>query len=251
MSAWSPCVPYGAAFRLALGLGLSLLLLVGCAGKGDLGRLNPDVEAKLPKDFEPAITGKAASAYALTDDERQLRALAANLLNAVYLRERPHKVDKHWKRDGEPILAPIKPEAYADRIVHGPFRSATARYSRLIDDARNDISELDQFFAVARRVADMDRRRERSLAHVSGLAPEELTDARRRIRENMMLMAEVHGVLRERAAMYRFTLERLVIALPSPMAVEAERIRGELEARLAAVVVIARPGGIAATVVSK
>jgi hypothetical protein len=53
------------------------------------------------------------------------------------------------------------------------------------------------------------------------------------MRENMMLIAEVRRVMVERAAMYRIALERLVITLPSPLAVEAERQRIELERRLA------------------
>jgi len=63
----------------------------------------------------------------------------------------------------------------------------------------------------------------------------------RRLRENMLLVSEVHRTLQERAIMYRFALERLVIALPSPMAAEAERARSELERRLAAIQVFA-PG---------
>jgi hypothetical protein len=49
----------------------------------------------------------------------------------------------------------------------------------------------------------------------------------------MMLIAEVHRTMTNRTVMYRTALERLVIALPSPFAVEAERQRIELERRLA------------------
>ena len=88
---------------------------------------------------------------------------------------------------------------------------------------------------VARRIADLDLKRERSLPHVSRLTEAELLNAKRRVRENMMFIAEVHHVMIERAVMYRTALERLVIALPSPLAVEAERQRIELERRLAAI----------------
>jgi hypothetical protein len=131
---------------------------------------------------------------------------------------------------------------YPARLVNGPFRSSTARYAKLIDDTRSDIVRLDTFFPVARRVAEIDHKRERSLSAVSNLTREEVVNARRRMRENMMLIMEVHRVLNERAAMYRFTLERLVVALPSPLAAEAERIRKDLERRLAAIQVVANGG---------
>jgi hypothetical protein len=52
--------------------------------------------------------------------------------------------------------------------------------------------------------------------------------------------------LRTRAGLYRFTLERLVILLPSPMAAEAERVWRELDARVASIQVIGfRPAVVA------
>jgi hypothetical protein len=236
--------PAGSAYavadlRLTVGLIVALLLLVGCSATGDFGR--PRYFSPLyaePAASDPVYTGSiAASAFALTDEERQLRALGKNLLVGP---EGPKKFARaHLVQGPEPeLLAGIPPEKYIRYVVHGPFRSATARYGKLIDDTRNDIVRLDPFFLIARRVADLDRKRERGLAYVSGLSAEELIDARRRIRENMMLMVEVHRVLLDRVAMYRLTLERLVIALPSPMAVEAERIRSDLEQRLAAIQVV-------------
>ncbi|MBX6426445.1 MAG: hypothetical protein IRZ09_11060 [Variibacter sp.] len=210
-----------------------LLLVGGCARTGDFGR--GVGEAELPPAEDPVQTGSVpASSFPLTDDERQLRALARNLLASP-------------SEQGRFVLSAVDgagehadPAArYVDYLVNGPFRSAAARYARLIDDTRNDLTRLDPFFALARRVADLDRKRERSLAYVTGLTQEELTNARRRVRENMMLIAEVHRVMRERAAMYRIALERLVIALPSPMAVEAERQRLELERRLGEIQVFA------------
>jgi hypothetical protein len=142
-----------------------------------------------------------------------------------------------------PDLLSHNAEAYASRLIDGPYRSAAARYARLIDDTRSDLTRLEPFFALARRVADLDHKRERSLPHVSALSEAELTNAQRRVRENMLLISEAHRTLYERAAVYRFALERLVIALPSPMAVEAERLRSELERRLAAIQVIAAAPG--------
>jgi hypothetical protein len=122
-----------------------------------------------------------------------------------------------------------------------PFRSATARYSRLIDDIRNDIQRIDPFFMLARRVADLDQKRERSIPHVSLISGGEVTAAHLRVQENIAVMASVHAVLHERVRSYQFALERLVISLPSPMAAEVERILGGLAQRTGDIRVIASP----------
>jgi hypothetical protein len=203
-----------------------LSLLGGCAGPGDFGRRGASV---LNHD-DPLPTGSvAASSFPLSDDEQQLRGLARGLLASPYEQSRRLLI----------ASGPDSDARYVDNLVNGPFRSAVARYSRLIDDTRNDIVRLEPFFLAARRIADLDVKRERSLAYVSNPTQPELLNARRRVRENMMLIAEVHRVMSERAAMYRQALERLVIALPSPLAVEAERQRRELERRLADIHVFA------------
>jgi hypothetical protein len=214
-----------------------LAFLGACSQAGDLGRPQRfgAAEFAILPDTGPAYTaGVSASSFPLTDDERQLRALGQNLLNPPF--------DPGWPH-GLPGAGPVRElggsEAYVRYLVEGPYRSAAARYARLIDDTRNDLVRADPFFTLARRVADLDHKRERSLVYVSTLTQGELTHAHRRVRENMMLMSEVHGSLQERAAMYRLALERLVIALPSPMAVEAERMRTEFERRLAAIQVVA------------
>lgn len=230
-----------AGFRFASGLVLSLLSLVGCSAIGDFGRLrsNPDVEKPSLVLADPGHTG-SLSAYPLTDDERHLRELARGLLASSYQFEERLVVSG---RTGEtlPVISRPGPEAYTNYVVHGAFRSAAARYAKLTDDTRNDLTRLDPFFSAARRVADLDRKREKSLAHVSVLSAAELANARARVRENMLVMIDVHNALMDRVAIYRFTLERLVIALPSPMAAEAERVRNELERRVASIRVIGEP----------
>lgn len=222
--------------------GAALSFLAGCSVAGDLGRSQHFATgevAVLPGNQPGYAPRIVASAFPLTDDERQLRALARNLLAPPY--------DPGW-----PLIGAIdggrgdvssalsyNGEAYAGRLIDGHYRSAAARYARLIDDTRSDFTRVDPFFALGRRVADLDHKRERSLAHVSMLSQDDLANAHRRVRENMLLMSEVHRTLQQRAAMYRFALERLVIALPSPMAVEAERMRAELERRLAAIEIFA------------
>lgn len=204
--------------------------LAGCARTADFGR-DPSAVSYA----EESAPGTNGSASPLTDDERHLRDLARNLLASPGEQSRsllgpaPSAQDAHASG------------RYVQHLVQGPFRSSVARYSRLIDDTRNDIVRIEPFFLVARRVADLDMRRRRAVPYVTGLTAAEERAAERRLRENMMLIAEVHRVMSERAAMYRTALERLVVALPSPLAVEAERQRHELERRLREIRVFAAP----------
>jgi hypothetical protein len=112
---------------------------------------------------------------------------------------------------------------YFERLQSTRHRSPSSRYSQLMDDVRNDITRLSQFFETAGRVIDIDQKREKSLAYVSGLGKKERVNALRRIRENAHVVAIVRQSLDDRIASYRFALERLVITVPSPQAVEAER----------------------------
>src|SRR6185436_13155441 len=86
------------------------------------------------------------------------------------------------------------------------------------------------FVTVACTVADLDLKRERSLAYVSALSEGETGNAYGRIRENRMVTAWVQRALHWRVASYRYALERLVIAVPSARAVEAERTLTKLQA---------------------
>jgi hypothetical protein len=101
-------------------------------------------------------------------------------------------------------------------------RSETTRYARLIEDVRNDVARLDYFFTTARRVIDIDRKREQSLAYVP-VRGDEVANALARVGENVLIVGWVQRSLAERVAAYRFALERLIIVVPSPLAVEAER----------------------------
>jgi hypothetical protein len=112
---------------------------------------------------------------------------------------------------------------YARMLLWTPARSEASSYNRLIDDMGEDGKLAGSFVAVACTVADLDFKRERSLAYVSELAEGETANAFGRIRENRMVTAWVQRALHWRLDSYRYALERLVIAEPSARAVEAER----------------------------
>ena len=227
--------PGGGLILLAIFL---TLMLLGCSRTGDFGREKADAASGRFADADPLATGSVAqSSFPPTDDERELRALAAGLLAPSFSADQPAfaTVDSPF-----PVAVPVYDgTSYEAYLLAGPASSTASRYARLTDDIRNDLVRLDPFFFLARRVADIDHKRERSLPYVTDLSAHELVNARRRIRENVLLISEVHRALRARAAMYRFALERLVIAQPSPLAAEAERLWAELDRRVTAIQVVA------------
>ena len=212
-------------------------LFGGCYG--DFGRPRPS--SIFTQDRSAYISNEAAaaaggfSAYQWTDEEKYLREYAYPMIRPPYSRERWYVLLGEWRRVS---AVPYYGEnydyaAYAAALLGAPYRSASARYSQLLDDIRNDLTRFDPFLDVAWRVVDLDRKRERSLAVVSGLTPDELFNAAARVRENAMILAWVQKCMGERAGSYRYVLERLVIAVPSPQAAETERMLGELERRIA------------------
>ena len=76
------------------------------------------------------------------------------------------------------------PTAYAAVLMNAYVRSQTALYSRLDDDIRNDVVRIANFVPVARRLIDMDGKREKSLAFVPVLSGPEIANAKARISEN-------------------------------------------------------------------
>ena len=82
---------------------------------------------------------------------------------------------------------------------------------------------MPQFFETAARVLDIDQKRQKSLAYVSGLSPTERKNAELRMRENAAIVALVREKLPQRVSSYRFALERLVITTPSAQAADVER----------------------------
>jgi hypothetical protein len=89
-------------------------------------------------------------------------------------------------------------------------------------DIHDDRERYPLFVAVANTVADYDRVRERSLERTTDLTAEEQADAIGRVEENKLLVWTVQKSMRERAGIYRYALERLVIETPDNAAIGAE-----------------------------
>jgi hypothetical protein len=202
--------------------------------QGDFGELNRTLvrdeihdwvgrDDKLGRPITP-------SNFELTDDERQLRDLAFPLIEPPYQRQNFDQVGREY---GLIRSKTVDRTAYYTHLMGINNRSPSARYAQLSDDIRNDSTRMPQFFETASRVVDMDQKRRKSLAFVAGLGEFERKDALNRIRENARVIGEVRASLSQRAASYRFALERLVISTPSPQAVDTERTLNHMQAELA------------------
>jgi hypothetical protein len=222
--------------RLVRALALPLLL-GACAANGDFGRLRPelvsdDIHGWLGRDAARAA-GVPVSHYPLTDEERLLRDLGYPLIEPPFDRHRWYAIVNEYGVSHAFGWPAFELEGYGARLMGMHYRSATARYSQLNTDIRNDVVRIPNFFATARRVLDLDRKRAQSLAYVSALKAKEEINATTRIAENELVVGWVQRALVERSEAYCFALQRLVIATPAPMAVEVERSLTLLNTRIA------------------
>lgn len=210
-------------------------MLSGCGVNTDFGRVRPsmyndDVHAWMG----PATTreqGDPVWRHTLTDEERRLRDLAYPLIDPPYDRNKWYSFLGELGLGSRTWPYPDRTE-YASKLFTQPYRSQTARYNKLMEDIRNDVVRLDPFFEVAYYVGDMDAKRAKALGFVSNLSNEELNNTKFRMAENRNIVLWVRGSLEERALSYKVALERMVIAAPSPMAVEAERQLQLLQQRI-------------------
>lgn len=219
-------------------------LVGGCARIGDFERPNPSYfhDEILPVVGAYAAQNRAepVSSAPLTDDERTLRDFAYGIIAPPITRQKwlVTITDLRHSRmlpNNEP---PFDVEKYATTILDTPYRSATARYARLVEDIRADSVRITPFFNVAKRVVEMDTARERSLVGVTRLTAAEREIAMARIAENRMLIGWVFRRFGERSRGYRYALERLFLKTPAPAAVDAERALRAHEDRLSRIPVL-------------
>jgi hypothetical protein len=194
------------------------------AQAGDLGRADPSIfEGILPPQYYSGpVTGY--SSFPLTDDEIELR-------DRAYVLIRPHQPRGEWNLVVARFrLAQLLPSRSFDVTQYGrmllaiPHRSEASLYAQLVEDTRVDVQLAAAFLALACIVADIDRKRNLSLAYIHNLTPAEYADTLGRILENKLTIKWVARSLGDRAQAYQYALERLVIASPSPRAVEAEQV---------------------------
>jgi hypothetical protein len=207
---------------------LALLALSGCSSLGDLGY----VEQPAVADNIHAWVGQEAAARAgapislanLTEDERTLRDLAFPLIQPAYTRGRWDQVVYEYgrKREFQRSLCIVDPTLYYINLIAFNFRSSAGRYNRLNDDIRNDIVMMGPFFYTAHRVIEADRKRQATMALIPDVSPPERLNALARISENNLVIAWVQESLAQRAAGYRFALNRLAVSEPENIATNVD-----------------------------
>jgi hypothetical protein len=218
----------------------------GFATAGDLGRADPNFWDGLfpkqlylgpvaPLSFPPA--DMPHSLYPLTDDEASLREQSFSILQPPQHREVWKTLMASWvEATAFPLdILGADPYAYANMLIGMPFASEAGRYSRLIDDVGSDYLLLGPFMTTACRVVDMDARRAQSLAHVPAFTEYEINNALARNDENRTLIEGAELTLNDRVWSYRYAVNRLVIAVPSRLAVAAERAVERYAVQVAAI----------------
>jgi len=222
-------------------LALVLLpLLTACSSIGDFGRLQ---QAVVTDDIH-AWVGQAAAKHAgapvstnkLTDDERTLRDLAFPLIEPPYDRQRWDAIVYEYgrKHDLQQTLWAEDTTAYYRHLQDGGYRSTAGRYSRLIDDVRNDAVRIGPFFDIAHRVVELDRRRQLSVDYLKDISAAERSNALARVGENNLTVVWVQRSLAQRCAGYRYALDHLVVAEPENLAAQADVALALLQQQIAA-----------------
>lgn len=234
---------------------IGLLAVAGCTSIGDFGRVDPEFVTDGIHDWvgrdAAKDAGLPASKNRLTEDERELRDLAFPLIEPPYERQRwdaviyEYGVDRLMRRD----VWVYDRTAYYRHLLAKWDRSPMTRYNQLSDDIRNDTVRIEPFFVVARRVADIDRRRLASMQAVADLSPSERFNAKARIAENGLVIAWVQHSLNERCASFRFALEHLAVAEPERQAGDVDRNLTQLQQRIASYNLVAPPRFAAGRVV--
>ncbi len=218
----------------AIGLAGSLALLAACTGDFDRPRPMLFGEGSVTR-LPNTLLMPTDSAFAFTDDEQRMREFAYPLLLPPY-------VGRWWSvvpadLSFAAVMAgygpAYDPAKYTAELTAWATRSEAARYARLIDDINDDMLRISRFYEAARRVVDMDRRRERSLRVATGLTLSDENDALRRVDENARLINRVALNMEARNACYRVALQQLAIEAPSPRAADAQRLLLTYQRRIA------------------
>ena len=238
-------------------MGSLAALLAGCySTTGDFGRASPgwfeNNALGITGTVSAKLRGEPASFYALTEDEKELRARAWNFLmpeaDAPVLSQRHdqlafHQVLPHREPDitlfhrtvmGGPQLGSWVGYSPTMRALTGAqsFQSLTSRYNRVRDVISSDHALVPHFKLISAQVRQADQVRARGLDHIQNLTDEQRSEAVARICENAALIARVHWAFHDRAAQYRYSLEHLLIEGPEREAIPSERTLMAFEADL-------------------
>lgn len=255
--AWTSPYPVSRIVRMCLLLALAPI--AGCKQTtGDFGRpahgFIQDQVLPLSGTFSARWRGEAASFYALTEDEKELRARAWRFLNPdpnapvlagleaqlafdkVLPAREPDLTLFHRSLLGGPQFGSSVGDSPRLRAVFNAnaFRSLTSRYNYAKDAILADHALVPYFRQIAGQVRQADHVRIRALDHAAHLSAEQREEAIQRVCENARIIARVHWAFVDRAAQYRYSLEHLLVEGPEREAIPAERALMAFETDIAA-----------------
>lgn len=217
-----------------------LSLMLGACGQtaGDLGRAPGYTltERYLPAagDRLAGWRGEPVSAFALTDDEIELRRRAYRFIMPA------HRAGWIEWTEAEAVRTRIWPDhrrtvdlmRYAADL-HARYRDpAEARYGRIAEDALADAALIDPFFALVLAVHEADRVRVEARRTARFDPPGEAGDVEGRLYENRRVAQWAADALRWRLMSYAYALERAQIEVPSRRFPEAFAAVAELERKV-------------------
>jgi hypothetical protein len=218
--------------------GFSLVLWASAAAgcTGDLGRPAPnlwsDVIAPEAGFWAATARGEAASPFALTDDELQLRDRAWRFVMPAHERSVFAGIVSDLAHSR---ILPVQAQsndiaAYHASLIGGSWNSQASRYARMAEDANADRLLIGPFRGNAMRVVAADRVRMRAVEGAALVPPEKQGPAFARVVENEGLILWVCERVGFRIESYRYALSNLVVETPSREAIRAERALMALEA---------------------
>lgn len=202
---------------------LLFIVVAGCAETGDFGRRRPGLfEGKQGIDGPPDWFGSRAT---LTDTEIEFRN------RAVALSRNPEKPIYPTLDALEEALG-VKADLYYERVAGHYDLSVTARYKRVEQDSRSDLTLIPLFRAAACRVAKADRLRLASLEVAADVTPLERQEVARRVADNAAIGETVERALPLRVEAYHAAVERLFAASPDeaikPVIASISELRAEV-----------------------
>ena len=138
------------AARCRAGMALIAGLLLAACTQGDFGNVRPSLVRDDIHDWMGAaavdtrdVTGSVqVSHFEFTDDERLLRDLGYPLIEPPYDRKRWYSVLGEYGMRGYTRDSRLPREAYAAKLLGEGYSSPTARYQKLIEDIRNDLTRI-------------------------------------------------------------------------------------------------------------
>jgi hypothetical protein len=223
----------------AVAASLVLSALAACAPRGDFGRPAPSVIGDSILPFAGRATAEAygmpASWFVLTDDERELRARAYRFLMPAHEWQVIERVlaDLARHRIIPASLSAQTRRGYWDALRFSHETSPAPLFRRIAQDAEQDRLLIAPLRTIAERVLEADRARLQFLLYVRDLEERQAEEAALRVAENRCLIAWIRAEARERAARYRFALERLAVEAPQREAIDPERALAALEPEIA------------------